>query len=93
MYQPTPTPKYDPNRLIDALLDRMQLKNDAALCRALRVQPALISKIRHRRMPVGASILVRMHEMSGLSVPQLRALMGDRRSVFRISEADDHRQP
>jgi len=76
---------YDPNRLLDTLIDKLQLKNDAALSRALSVAPPLISKIRHQRLPVGASMLIRMHEATGLSITELRALMGDRRQKFRIS--------
>ena len=67
----------DPNMLLDALRDRMKVKNDAALCRALGVPPPVISKIRHRRLPVGVTILVRMHEKSGLSIQELQRLLGN----------------
>ena len=82
---------YDPNNLLDALIEKMQLKNDAALSRALEVAPPVISKIRHRRLPVGASMLLRMHEVSEVSIRDLRDLMGDRREKFRISP--DHFKP
>lgn len=77
---------YDPNRLLDTLIQHLNLKNDAALSRALEVAPPVISKIRHHRLPVGASLLIRMHEVSDLSIKELRRLMGDRRSKFRISD-------
>src|SRR5919199_560293 len=76
---------YDPNNLLDSLLEKLHLKNDAALSRALEVAPPVISKIRHRKLPVGASLLIRMHEVSDLSIRELRALMGDRREKFRMS--------
>jgi hypothetical protein len=76
---------YDPDRLLDGLISMLKLKNDAALARALEVAPPVISKIRHRRLPVGASLLIRMYEISDLSIGELRALMGDRRKKFRIS--------
>ena len=79
---------YDPNRLLDTLRDRMKLKNDAALSRALEVAPPVISKIRHRSLPVGASLLIRMHEVTDLSIRELRELMGDRRKRMRISDVD-----
>lgn len=82
----TSQPEYDPDRLLNAMLEKLQLKNDAALSRALEVAPPVISKVRHRRLPVGASLLIRMHEVSDLSVPQLRELLGDRRQKFRISD-------
>jgi hypothetical protein len=78
--------QYDPNNLLESLIEKLNLKNDAALSRALEVAPPLISKIRHRRLPVGASLLIRMHEVSELSIKDLRALMGDRRTKFRISD-------
>lgn len=77
---------YDPNHLLETLIQKLNLKNDAALSRALEVAPPLISKIRHRRLPVGASLLIRMHEVSDLSIKDLRELMGDRRNKFRISD-------
>lgn len=79
---------YDPNRLLDALIERLGLKNDAALCRILEVAPPVISKIRHARLPVGASMLIRMHEETGMSIRELRDLMGDRRKRLRISDVD-----
>jgi hypothetical protein len=77
---------YNPGRLLDTLLSMLHLKNDAALSRALEVAPPVISKIRHLRLPVGASLLIRMHEVSDLTIAELRALMGDRRTKFRISD-------
>ena len=77
---------YNPNHLLDILIERLNLKNDAALSRALEVAPPVISKIRHRRLPVGASLLIRMHEVTDLSIAELRSLMGDRRNKFRISD-------
>ena len=83
--------RYDPDQLLAALLAKLSLKNDAALSRALEVSPPVISKIRHRRLPVTASLLIRMHEVSALSIEELRQLMGDRRGKFRIS--DKHFKP
>lgn len=78
-------PDYNPNRLLDFLIDKLGLKNDAALCRVLEVAPPVISKIRHMRLPVGASMLIRMHEVSDMSIRELRDVMGDRRQKYRIS--------
>lgn len=78
---------YDPNRLLDTLLEKMNLKNDAALSRMLEVAPPVISKIRHRRLPIGASLLIRMHETTNMSIRELRDLMGDRRTKYRLSDA------
>jgi plasmid maintenance system antidote protein VapI len=76
---------FNPNHLLDSILERMKLKNDAALSRLLSVAPPVISKIRHGRLPVGASLLIRMHEETDISISELRELMGDRRSKYRLS--------
>ena len=83
----------NPNHLLDILIERLNLKNDAALSRALEVAPPVISKIRHRRLPVGASMLIRMHEVSTMSVRELRDLMGDRRTKYRLSDAQGKPKP
>lgn len=77
---------YNPSRLLDTIIENLRLKNDAQLCRTLEVAPPVVSKIRHGRIPVGASMLIRMHEATGLSLRDLRYLMGDRRAKFRISD-------
>ena len=64
----TSTQRYDPDQLLASLIGKLNLKNDAALSRALEVSPPVISKIRHRRLPVTASLLIRMHEVSALSI-------------------------
>src|SRR6476659_689113 len=76
---------YNPDNLLDSLIERLNLKNDAALSRALEVAPPVISKIRHRRLPVGASMLIRMHEVSDLSVAELCDLLEDSRQKYRLS--------
>jgi plasmid maintenance system antidote protein VapI len=77
---------YNPDNLLASIIGKLNLKNDAALSRALEVAPPVISKIRHRRLPVGASLLIRMHEVTDLSIKELRELMGDRRNKYRISD-------
>lgn len=64
-----------PNKLLDTLIQHMSLKNDAELCRVLEVQPPIISKIRHRKLAVGATILLRMHEKSDISIKDLKELV------------------
>jgi hypothetical protein len=71
----TASPSYNPNRVLDAIITRLDLKNDAALSRALEVAPPVISKIRHNTLPIGATILIRMHEISEYSIRELRELM------------------
>jgi plasmid maintenance system antidote protein VapI len=66
---------YNPNYLLDELIKKLNLKNDAALSRVLEVAPPVISKIRHRTLPIGATILIRMHEVSDFSIRELREML------------------
>ena len=70
-----PGAEYDPNRVLDAIIAKLRLKNDAALSRVLEVAPPVISKIRHNTLPIGATLLLRMHEESEFSIRELRELM------------------
>lgn len=60
--------------LLDAVMAKLGLKNDAALSRALEVAPPVISKIRHGRLPVGATLLIRMHEVTDIAIRELKAI-------------------
>jgi len=85
MYKFTPksveadNPHYDPEALLDTLMRILGARNDRQLAGKLWVQASQICKIRKRRVPVAATLLISMHEETGLSIRQLRALMGDYR--------------
>ena len=64
------------NKLIDALIEKMNLKNDAALARKLEVAPPVISKIRHDRLKIGASFILRGHIESGMPVKEMMKMAG-----------------
>jgi hypothetical protein len=76
---------YDPNRLLDALKEAMKLESDLALAELLEIPHAVISQIRHRGYPMSPSILIRMHEVSSLSIREMREIIGDRRKRVRTS--------
>lgn len=63
---------YDPNRFVDWMRDAAGCRNDADLARALGVAPPVLSKIRHRRLPVGDSMLVRVSDYTGMSTLQIK---------------------
>lgn len=57
----------EPNKLMDVLLSKGNLKNDAALARKLEVASPVISKIRHGKLPVGATMRIKIHETFDMS--------------------------
>lgn len=64
-----------PHPLLDGVLERMQLKNDAALARLLQVTPPRISKIRRGWLRVSPDMLLRLHEIGQIPLAELRELM------------------
>jgi transcriptional regulator with XRE-family HTH domain len=78
--------EYNPNQMLNMVRANLRLKNDAALSRKLEVGPPVISKVRHGRLPVGAALLIRIHEVTGLDIDELRRLLGDRRAKYRIGD-------
>jgi len=79
---------YDPNRLFNHVIAWHSLKNDAHLSRFLTVAPPVICKVRRGRLPMGASLMIRLHEETGLTIREMRTIMQDRRQKHRISNAE-----
>jgi transcriptional regulator with XRE-family HTH domain len=83
--QATPTQDaYDPNKLLDELSADMQVEDDTALARALELSRPQIGQIRHGKLRIGATILLRMQEFSGIPIKKLKTLLGDKRSKYRF---------
>ncbi|MGX9729982.1 transcriptional regulator [Janthinobacterium sp. NFX145] len=66
---------HDAAALVERLLAYMGLRNDACLARELGVPPFAISKLRRGNAALDTDMLIRMHEASGLSIGELRALI------------------
>jgi hypothetical protein len=80
-------PHYNPEPLLDTLIRILGVRNDRQLAYRLSVSPPQICKVRKRRLTVASSLLISMHEESGLSFRHLRALMGDYREHTGASAA------
>lgn len=63
------------NNLLDHVIKSASLKNDAGLARLLEVAPPVISKIRHKRLPVGATLAVSITEVTNLSIADITAIL------------------
>lgn len=63
------------NALLDAVILKNQLKNDAALSRLLGVAPPVVSKVRHQRLPIGLSLLVRIHDKACINIDESRKIL------------------
>jgi plasmid maintenance system antidote protein VapI len=74
------------NGLLDEIINTKQLKNDAALARALEVAPPVISKIRHGKIAFGDSMLIRVHEYTGWAIRTMKQALGQK-SLGQIKPA------
>jgi hypothetical protein len=83
---------YDPGLLLNSLLDRMQLTADAELAKRLRMDKRLLGKIRERRLQISGSMLMLMQEATGISIAELRCILGDRRSTSRMACKQEQRK-
>jgi len=63
------------HKLLDGIKAELELKNDAALARLLKVQPSVISKLRSKRLPVTAETILRVHDMVGWEISKIRGYM------------------
>jgi hypothetical protein len=79
---------YDSNHLLDSVLDQLHLPDDAALARAIDVDPALLADVRDMRRQVDAALLIRLHEMTDISITGLRNILGDRRRRTRLADGE-----
>ncbi len=65
------------NTLLDAVSHHMNCKNDRMLSGLLDVAPPVISKLRHGRLNVGATLILRIH----LLQPTLFPIAGIRQMI------------
>jgi hypothetical protein len=65
-----------PNALLDTILTENGLKNDAALGRVIGVPAPVLSKVRNGILPVGATLIIRLHESFPIEVKRIKELAG-----------------
>lgn len=63
------------NKLFSEVCEKNSLKNDAALSFFLHVAPPVISKMRHGKLPMGPSMMLRLHELGGLEIAHIRKML------------------
>ena len=62
--------------LINLAIEKAGLRNDAALSRALEVAPPVISKIRNGKLTIGATLTIRIMDLTGLSLNEVKEVLG-----------------
>jgi transcriptional regulator with XRE-family HTH domain len=67
---PTITPSA--SRLLDLAIRTLGVKTDRALAARCHITPPAISAMRSGRIAIGASMLLRLHDETGISLDKLR---------------------
>lgn len=62
--------------MLDILMENLNVSSDAALSRKLMVPPPVISKLRNNKIGFSAGLLVRIHDVTGMSINSVRAMLG-----------------
>lgn len=63
------------NTLFDIAAEKIGAKNDRRLAMAIGVDQPVISKIRHGRLDVGASLVIKLHEATGMTIKEIKAFV------------------
>jgi DNA-binding transcriptional regulator YdaS (Cro superfamily) len=66
-----------PHTLFDEIIKCYKLKNDAALARMLKISPANISRFRYNRRPIGASLILAVHDATNWPIKRIKELLDD----------------
>ena len=64
------------HKLLDHVLKVTGIKNDAVLSRKLEIAPPVLSKIRHGQLKLGASLILKIHELTDIPVKQIKEMAG-----------------
>lgn len=75
-------PVYQPERLLNAVREKLALASDCALARAIDITKPQISKIRNKRIEISAGMWIVLSELSGMSIGALRELAGLPRRAY-----------
>lgn len=78
---------FDPSKLLDVIKEQFGAQTDSELAELLNMTSPQISRIRNCGVPLSASALIKIHEISGLPIARLKKLCGDRRASQRVRKA------
>ena len=68
---------YNPKALIAHVKKALGIKKDSELVRLVGFNASVISKVRHKRKLLSAELLLAFHDLSGLSIKEMKQIMGD----------------
>lgn len=70
--------------LLDAVIEKLGLKNDAELARLAKLSKPVISRIRSGGVPLAAGAFLRIHALTGIPTAELRSFLSPAHSLNRV---------
>lgn len=61
------------NTLFDVAAEKIGAKNDRRFAMALGVDQPVISKIRHGKLAVGATMVIAIHQATGMPIKEIKS--------------------
>ena len=68
-------PAYNVGKLLDTVMAKLGVKNDAALSRELGVSPTIVSNIRNVKVALSAAMMIRIHDVADMSITTIRSFL------------------
>lgn len=75
------------NVVLDRMKEKLGLKNDAALSRAMEVAPPVISKMRYGHLPFGSNYIIRAHELTDWPIREIKEMLGQKSLPLHLAAA------
>lgn len=61
-------------KLLDELQSRFEIKNDRQLAAKLDISTPVVSRVRNGKCKVSADIIIRIHEVFGLPIAEIKGM-------------------
>ena len=63
-----------PHKMLDVVRDIVGARTDSQMAKALGVDPSSISRIRRGGMPASGDFIIKVHEVTGISIKEIKEL-------------------
>jgi hypothetical protein len=70
------SPTYTPNRLLNKVMECLDVENASQLAHLLECDPAIITRVSHRQRPISPGLMVQIMDRTGWHIQTVRELAG-----------------
>lgn len=70
--------KLTPHSILDLAREKLNAQSDSVLAHMLGQEPSLISRVRNRKRPMSADLILAIHETTSIPVDQIKSMLGPR---------------